>query len=125
MWFLSLLLGILLALPALGQAATVVDYSQAKLSWTEAASPGGPPTSFTVKCGTTPGGPYALTKSYPVVGTMTAAGGAVSISDLITTSGTYVCVVSASNAIGESANSTELPFQAGLAPPAPAGLGLK
>jgi hypothetical protein len=124
---LFMLPALLWALPALAQSPTVMDYSKASLAWTEptATSTSGIPTSYTLKCGPTKGGPYTLTKNYPIGGPETVTGGIAPLSDLITTSGTYFCVVSASNSTGESAPSTETMFQAGLVPGAPTGLAVK
>lgn len=115
-----------LAFGGLAEAqAVAVDYTKAKASWNEDVTAGvGIPTAFTLKCGTAAGGSYSMTKAYPVTPPLTTAGGQVPLSDLVTTSGTYFCVVSAKNLIGESANSTEVTFQAGRIPPVPTGLAI-
>ncbi len=107
-----------------GHAQTIaVDYTKAHAIWDEPTL-AGVPTSYTLKCATTAGGPYTKTKNYPVALPLTTTNGIVPLSDLITTSGTYFCVVSASGVIGESANSTEVTFQAGRLPAVPASLAI-
>ncbi|MGC9450375.1 MAG: fibronectin type III domain-containing protein [Oceanipulchritudo sp.] len=86
--------------------------NQVSLSWTAAA---GSPTSYNVKRSTASGGPYTLiaTRSAPTV----------SYTDSILGGTTYFYVVSAVNAIGESADSAYVAAAAILAPPAaPGGL---
>lgn len=121
------IIGVLVLVGMFGVAhaqAVAVDYTKAKASWTMDTTAGvGVPTAYTLKCGTATG-VYTKVKTYPVVAPLTAAGGVVPISDLITTTGNYFCAVSAQNLIGESANSTEVNFQAGRVPPVPAGLAI-
>jgi hypothetical protein len=86
--------------------------NQVSLSWTAAA---GSPTSYNVKRSTASGGPYTLiaTRSAPTV----------SYTDSILGGTTYFYVVSAVNAIGESADSAYVAAAGILAPPAaPGGL---
>ena len=98
-----------------------IDLGKANFSWSasvvdathEAA------TSYTVKCGTATGGPYALTKS------VTAPTITLPVTQVVTTAGNYFCVVSASNTGGESANSAELSFQGAFSPSSPSGLTVK
>lgn len=120
-------IGALVALVALGGLAEAqavpVDYTKGHLAWTEDPL-AGVPTSYTMKCGPTSGGPYTKTKNYPVAPPLTTSAGNIPISDLVTVSGTYFCVVSASSIIGESANSTEVTFQAGRLANVPTGLAV-
>ena len=116
----SLLLLVLLLLPT---SAWAVDLGKANFSWTASVvdATHGAPTSYTVKCGTATGGPYTLTGivngSPPVT--------IEPVTAVVTTAGTYFCVVTASNAGGESANSAEVSFQGAFSPLAPSGLVVK
>ena len=95
-----------------------LDLGKATFSWTASVvdATHGAPTSYTLKCGTAAGGPYALTLSVPVPATSTA------VKNLVTTAGTYFCVVTALNAGGESPASNEVTFQGAWAPSPPATL---
>lgn len=98
--------------------AVAVDYTKAHLTWDEPVVAGAIPTSYKVKCGTATG-TYTLSKTYLIAPPLTTASGIIPIGDLVTVPGTYFCVASALNVIGESANSTEITFQAGRIPPVP------
>ncbi|MCC5808132.1 MAG: fibronectin type III domain-containing protein [Opitutales bacterium] len=83
------------------------------LSWT--AATGGTPTGYNVKRATDPAGPFSL------IGSTTAP--AVTYTDSVLGGTIYYYVVSAVNAIGESADSSVVSASAILAaPPAPRGL---
>ncbi len=86
--------------------APVAGDHQVALSW--AASTGA--TSYNVKYGTAPGGPY--TTVVPVTGTSTTITG-------LTDGTTYYFVVSALNSVGEGSNSSQVSI-APVAPSAPA-----
>jgi hypothetical protein len=89
-----------------GLAATAGN-AQVSLSWT--ASSGA--TSYTVKRGTTTGGPYTDFNPNPTTTT-------TSFTDTSVVNGTtYFYVVTASNAGGESANSSEISATPAAAPP--------
>jgi hypothetical protein len=120
---LLLLIGMLVFVGSANAQAVAVDYTKAHATWTEDTL-AGVPTSYTLKCGTTAGGPYTKTKNYPVAPPLTTTSGIVPISDLVTTSGTYFCIVTASSLIGESAPSTEVTFQAGRVPSVPQGVAI-
>jgi len=71
--------------------------------------------SYTVKCGNATGGPY------PIAGTVPAPATSIPFASVIKAPGTYFCVVTASNASGDSGPSNEITFR--FAPPnAPTGL---
>lgn len=115
----------LFCLPFVGPAeaqAVPIDYTKAHATWSENSPVFAVPTSYTLKCGTVAGGPYTKTKNYPVAPPLTTASGVVPISDLVSAPGNYFCVVTASNILGESANSTEAGFQGGAIPSVPTGL---
>ena len=113
-----LLLILMLLLPT---SAWAVDLGKANFLWTAPVidATHGAPTSYTVKCGTATGGPYTLT------GIVTAPSTTEAVSAVVTTAGTYFCVVTASNTGGESVPSAEITFQGAFSPLAPSGLMVK
>ena len=81
-------------------------------SWTASVvdATHGAPTSYTIKCGTTTGGPYPNTISVtgaPVPVTVAWAGWTVGTPPV---QGTFYCIATASNASGESGPSNEVNF---------------
>jgi hypothetical protein len=116
-WRLSPLLCLCLwAAPAHAQTTVVVDITKAKLVWAWAQGNGGPVEKFNIKCGPTTGA-YSILVSLP-----TPAARAIPISTVVTAPGTYFCVVSAANQFGESGNSNQVSFAAGVGPVTPSGL---
>ena len=108
-----LTLALLLALttPAVAQALTQFSWTPGLVDATHQAA-----TSYTVKCGTATGGPYTLTRS--VAGTPLSL--TIPINQVVTAAGRYFCILTATNAGGESGNSNEVTFS--FAPPnAPTG----
>lgn len=103
------------------EAQVLVDYTKGHLTWNQQPTTASPdaPTSYVVYCGTKSGGPYTVSKSYPLAGDETVTGGSVLLSDLISSPGIYFCVVTAQNIGGGSPNSTEVTFQ-GINVPVPA-----
>lgn len=59
--------------------------------------------SYNIKCGPTPGGPYPIVK----VVTGTPLPTRYPVNRVLTRPGTYYCVVTASNAAGESSSTNE------------------
>ena len=123
--FIPWVLGGLLVLGILAQgiAQTLsVDLNQASFTWTASVADAthGTPTSYTMKCGTAAGGPYSTTKS--VVGTPLPT--SIAANQVLTTPGTYFCVVTASNQFGESLASNEVTFAIGYGPSGPTGLSI-
>jgi hypothetical protein len=88
--------------PATRPRATAVNPRE--ILWTPGAVDAEHPaaTSFTVKCGVVPGGPYPMTKSTPVPSLL--------INQVVTAPGSYACVVTASASGGESGPSSEVTF---------------
>jgi hypothetical protein len=89
-----------------GVAATPGD-SQVQLAW----NPVSGASSYTVKIGTTSGGPYDFFTQAGVTGTTFTTTG-------LTNGTTYYFVVSASNAAGESPDSSQVSATPGATPPA-------
>ena len=109
---LTLALLLALATPAVAQAVTQFSWTPGVVDATHQAA-----TSYTVKCGTTAGGPYSVTRT--IAGTPLAT--TLAINQVVTAAGRYFCVVTATNAGGESGPSNEVTFS--FAPPnAPANL---
>lgn len=95
------------------ELAAIAGANSITLSWT--AATGGTPTGYNVKRATTPEGPYTI------IGTTTAP--TVSYTDAVLGGGTFYYVVSAVNAIGESADVAYISASGILAAPAaPRGL---
>ena len=103
---LTLALLLALATPAVAQAVTQFSWTPGVVDATHQAA-----TSYTVKCGTTAGGPYSVTRT--VAGTPLAT--TLAINQVVTAAGRYFCVVTATNAGGESGTSNEVTFS--FAPP--------
>jgi hypothetical protein len=82
------------------------------ISWSEDTSNANAyAASYLVQCGTNNGGPYPLTISYAVDGVQTKISGATDpILPIIPGPGLYYCVVSATNAYGTSANSSQTSY---------------
>ena len=116
----SLLLILLLLLPT---SVWAVDLGKANFSWTAPVvdATHGAPTSYTVKCGTATGGPYTMTGIVSGSPPVTIE----PVTAVVTTAGTYFCVVTASNTGGESVPSAEITFQGAFSPLAPSGLTVK
>lgn len=103
----GLLIAMLLVATVYAQAApVVVDLSKAQFRWTWVQGTGGMVEKWIVKCGPTTGA-YTLTKDYP-----DPALRQVPLSSIITTEGTYFCMVLAANAGGSSGPSPEASFRA-------------
>ena len=111
----------LLVFTTLAQAQTTiaVDITRAKFTWTWTQGSGGAVAAFRMKCGATAGN-YTLLVSIP-----DPAARSLALSDVVTSPGKYFCTISAANAFGESPNSNEVSFDAGIAPAAPAGLSIQ
>lgn len=118
--FLPVLLPFLLV--AAGAEAANVNLSTARFSWTAPTVDAvhGAPTTYTLKCGTATGGPYPTT--FGVVATPSPS---TLVKNVVPTAGTYFCVVTASNAGGESGGSNEVNFTSGFPPSPPTGLGVQ
>lgn len=109
------------ALVALAFAATAeaqvsslaIDISKAQFSWDYVLGKVGTPSEFNIKCGLASG---KYTIIHKVVGSATRF---VPVTDVISVADHYFCVVTAQNAIGESAPSNEIEFDAGRIPDAP------
>jgi len=100
-----LLVGLLLlASPAW---AAPLNLNLAIFSWTAPAvdSTHGTPVTYTIKCGAATGGPYTLTFVVAAPTTSTL------IRNVTPNPGTYFCILTASNATGESPPTLELMFQ--------------
>ena len=104
----------------LAPSAWALDLGKGTFSWTAPIvdSTHGAPTSYTLKCGGAAGGPYALTRA--VTGTPLPT--SLAVNQVVTTVGTYFCVVTASNVGGEGPPSNEVSFQGDWSPSSPANL---
>lgn len=104
--------------PLGAQTVISVDINRAYFTWTWSQGNGGTVDYWTIKCGSNTGS-YNKTwqvtdpnvREYPI---KTVIGG----------NGTYYCVISASNQFGESPNSPEVFFAAGVAPLSAGSFGL-
>lgn len=122
-FLLALLAASLLSGPAFAQSI-IVDLNKASLSWSWSQDPSlagtqdGIPTEFHVKCGPSSGN-YTKTTvvQYPTT--------TVAVRTVIQGSGNWFCVVTAANQVGESGNSNEVPFTAGVIPSIPSGLQVR
>jgi hypothetical protein len=105
---------------AYAQATSVaVDITKAKMTWGWDKGTGGDAAGFNVKCGTTSG-------SYTIVVPLTdPAARSIPVSQVISATGKYFCVITAVNQFGESAPSNEISFDAGTVPVPPAGLTIQ
>lgn len=111
-------LGLLLASLLLATPAWAVNLTTATFSWTAPVvdATHGAPTVYTLKCGTATGGPYSTTV------TVAAPATSALVKQVVPTPGTYFCIVTASNAGGESGPSNEVTFQSAYPPSSPSGL---
>ena len=110
----------LLMLMLLATPAWALDLGKAPFSWggpVEDATPSAA-ESYTIKCGGAAGGPYTLTKA--VIGTPPPT--TLPVNQVVTSAGTYFCVVTASNAGGEGPPSNEVSFPAAWSPSPPQNL---
>jgi len=116
---LLLAAAILALLPAQLSAQTPisVDMNRARLTWSWSQGAGGPAELFNVKCGTS-------SKVYTKTMSVKAPTTELAVAQAITGSGTWFCVVTASNSFGESGPSNEFPFVAGAVPSSPSALGI-
>jgi hypothetical protein len=111
---------LLLFLPALASAQSQsVDINKASFSWAWAQGTGGSVDSFTIKCGPTSGNYNAFSQiTDPTARTLP-------VKNVVgNNNGNYFCVISASNAFGESPNSSEIFFGVGAVPLPPSSFGL-
>ncbi|MFQ5765446.1 MAG: fibronectin type III domain-containing protein [Rhodospirillales bacterium] len=114
-----IILGIVLfASPALAQEFVAVHIDKATIAW-DAATGGGTPTTYHVKCGDTSGSYKHPQVDVPADRTTLAVKAA------IPGLGRYFCVVTASNQFGESGPSNEISFDVGREPAAPTGTRLE
>jgi len=109
-------LAVVLAGVGAAEGQTSVDLDKAQFSWDWTQGTGGAVTEFRIKCGTAVGTYPNVTvvanpaaRSFPV---KSAIGGA----------GAYHCVVTAANQYGESPQSGEVFFSAGVTPSSPSNL---
>ena len=118
MIILAVFSAVLCALPRVTVAQTVisVDITKARLLWTWTQGTGGAATEFLVKCGAATGIYTAVTRLAD------PAARSVAVSAVVSGLGPYFCVVSAANQFGQSPNSNEVAFAAGVAPLAPTNL---
>lgn len=101
---------------ALSLLVIAVNIGKAQFTWDYTGDPTAPATQFTLKCGPT-SGTYPI--SFVIPGD-TARSQAVA--PVIQGPGSYVCVVTAGNAYGESVPSNEVSFDAGNVPHNPTNL---
>lgn len=116
---LLVLLVVLWASIVEAQTTLVVDIDRASLKWDWAQGTGGPVDEFLVKCGSAPS-TYSRTTSL-----LNPAARTLAVRTAITGSGLWYCAVSARNKYGESANSNEVFFDAGVVPSSPTNLTLQ
>lgn len=107
-------IGVLLV-PAMAWGQQAVDLNTAKFQWDWTQGTGGAATEFRIKCGPTAG-------NYPTVVPVPPTIRQYPINQVIGGSGTYFCVITAANQVGESAPSGEVFFAAGVTPSIPSNL---
>ena len=122
--FLAMFAVVWVANPAHAQNAVIVPLSTAKLTWnwakgTQVGVNDGDVSEFRMKCGPSTGN-YTETT---VIGLPTAR--EILIKDVVDAPGTYFCVVTAANSVGESGPSNEVNFIAGSLPASATGLTIE
>jgi hypothetical protein len=116
---LALALLLTIAVPCdAAQPTTAIPLATARLTWTYADTEGAEATQLRVKCGRTPGAYTAITT---LTDTSTRT---LPVRQAVPGPGSWYCVVTAANAIGESTPSNEVFFSAATAPFGPIDLGV-
>ena len=116
---ICMLICLLWAGPVSAQTSISVDIAKARFAWSWVQGAGGPVTAFRMKCGPSAG-------TYPtLVSIPDPDARSLMLSAIVTEPGKYFCAVSAANQFGESANSNEVTFDAGVGPVAPADLQIQ
>jgi hypothetical protein len=111
----SMVVALLALSPGVLAAQTVVDLSKAKFYWDWTQGTAGPATEFRIKCGPAVG-------TYPTIVAVSPTLRVFPVNQVIGSSGSYHCIITAANQYGESAPSAEVFFAAGVAPSSPSNL---
>ena len=122
--FLAMFAVVWVANPAHAQNAVIVPLSTAKLTWnwakgTQVGVNDGDVTEFRMKCGPSAG---QYTKTTVIAN---PAAREIQVASVVDAPGTYFCVVTAANSIGESGPSNEVNFIAGSLPASATGLTIE